>query len=63
MAKEPKLLQSGIDMASGDSIEVITRYQRGGLVAYSIDGGKTFHPTTGDAIRAKQKSIDKLKNV
>lgn len=32
-------------------ITVIERYQNNGLVAYSVDRGKTFHATTYDAFK------------
>jgi hypothetical protein len=32
-----------------DGITIIERFQRGGLVAYSIDEGETYHPTVRQA--------------
>ena len=34
---------------SKDSITIIERFERGGVVAYSIDEGETYHPTVREA--------------
>lgn len=40
-----------------DGIIVIERFERGGLVAYSIDGGETFHETTRQAFEHEAERL------
>lgn len=44
-----------------DGIIVIERFERGGLVAYSIDEGETFHETVREAFEHKAEQLRKLR--
>jgi hypothetical protein len=38
-------------------IEVITRYEHGIAPTYSVDGGKTYHKSIKEAIRALEQKL------
>lgn len=46
----------GYDKAKGDSITVITRYKND-EIAFSVDGGKNYYPSTREAIQAYEREI------
>lgn len=50
----------GLSAGGKDGIVVIERYERGGLVAYSVDEGKTYHPTVRQAFMHKAGVVDLL---
>lgn len=44
-----------------DSIIIIERFQKGGLVAYSIDEGETYHPSVREAFEHFEREQIKKK--
>lgn len=47
-------------MNKKDGIIVIERFQKGYLTAYSVDDGKSYHPSVYEALEHLDKSTNKI---